>query len=213
MKLGITDITRILEKHFHHIIWQGTQQFLDQKQLVHLVIARKDRLPVDQFPQNTGNGPHVGTFAILGVAEEQLGRAVPACGDIVRDRLVRLRQQTGEAEVTQLELIALVDQEVFGLDVSVDDLVGMHVLNGLDELVNDLFDVFRVQTVGGLFQNVEQGFLHEFKHEVDPVLTFESLFELYDVFVTQDSEHLDFSLGIFPNKFIVICIFEFFDCD
>ena len=74
-------------------------------------------------------------LAIVSVSHKELRSSVPPCGDVVREFLVwRAPYESGEAEVAYLEDPILGQEHVLGLEVSVDDAVGVDELAGLQNL-------------------------------------------------------------------------------
>ena len=73
-----------------HVSWYEVAQVLpDQVELVHVRLAGPERLSLDQFDEDAADGPHVHLRAVLGVAYQQFGGAVPAGGNVVREVLAR----------------------------------------------------------------------------------------------------------------------------
>jgi len=60
--------------------------------------------------------------AVVGVADEQLGRAIPARGHVVRVYLAWFRQCSREAEIAQLDDARRTHENIFRFDVAMDDL-------------------------------------------------------------------------------------------
>ena len=111
---------------------------MDLVELIDFGVAGEERLAVAEFAHDAPDGPGVDLLSVVG-AEQQLGGAVPARGDVVChvDLLVLVGKCAGEPEVAELQGVRFgVDEQVFGFDVAVDDAVPVAVLDGLDELVD-----------------------------------------------------------------------------
>mmetsp|Transcript_69371 Transcript_69371/g.187542 ORF Transcript_69371/g.187542 Transcript_69371/m.187542 type:complete len:334 (-) Transcript_69371:17-1018(-) len=140
--------------HGLYVFRGGAAGHLDHPlQLVHGRSAWEDRLAREELPENAANAPLVNTFSVRGGAEEQLGGAVPARGDVVREHRVRARvallsDAAREPKIADLHLAVGVQQDVRGLDVAMEHLARVHVLQRLQQLVDDVLLVNVLQDVG-----------------------------------------------------------------
>ena len=100
---------------------QTAEGLLDQVELVEVRVAGQQRLSGEELAEDAADGPDVDGRAVLRVADEELGRPVPASGHVLGEVLV-LDEDAREAEVAQLDYVLLGDQNVLWLDVSVDAL-------------------------------------------------------------------------------------------
>ena len=71
--------------------------------------------------ENAPDGPDVDWAGVLVGAEQDLGSAVPQGDDLVRVDADRDAEGPGEAKVGDLDGAALVDEQVLGLEVPVED--------------------------------------------------------------------------------------------
>ena len=62
---------------------ENTESLDDVEDLVDVRLARPQWAACQHFSKDAAQGPHIDGRAILRVAHEQLGCAVPACGDVV----------------------------------------------------------------------------------------------------------------------------------
>ena len=115
--------------------------FLHDVQLVHVGLAGEERLAVDELAHDAPDGPLIHLESVRVGSEQQLGRAVPPRGDVIRQGLARrlgAGERAGETEVAQFERGVRsglgVDQEVLGFDVAVDDVRTVAPRDGADEL-------------------------------------------------------------------------------
>lgn len=69
------------------MVWrQRTEAFLNEEQLIQLVLSWKHGISVNQFSENATDRPHVNLLAVSG-AHEQLRRTVPPSSYIVSEFL------------------------------------------------------------------------------------------------------------------------------
>ena len=61
------------------------------------------------------------------------------------------------------------DEQVFGLDVSVDHVLAMAVLDGLEQLIDVLADQYLIDTVRVLLEDLEQVLLEVLKDQIQAV--------------------------------------------
>ena len=99
-----------------------------------LIVARKQRLGVEELPHDTSSGSEVHRLVIGPLTKQKFRRPVPASGHIVCQVSVLGGPLPGKAEIAELEDTLLADEQILRLDISMDDLLRVHVVNGLDEL-------------------------------------------------------------------------------
>ena len=109
----------------------------------------------DELAQDAAHGPHLDALVVLGLHEDDLGRAVPAADHVRGHQLplaaLHLREGglleagAGEAEVAELDVVVVVGEDVLGLEVAVQDLDGGEVLEDDEQLVHDLDDLLVVE--------------------------------------------------------------------
>lgn len=109
---------------------QWPEHLLYHEELINLRLSCKKRLPIGKFTHDAPEGPDVNVLAIVRGAEQQLWRAVPACGNIVRQGCV-CGHCAGKAEVAQAQgEVRRVDEKIFRFDVAMYDIMSVAVLNG-----------------------------------------------------------------------------------
>jgi hypothetical protein len=47
------------------ISWQNTQRFLNQKELIKLVLTRKERIAINEFTHDASSSPHINLLAVV----------------------------------------------------------------------------------------------------------------------------------------------------
>ena len=195
------------------LVQAGTQRpesFLDEKKLVELIFPGEQRVAVDQLAHDAANSPHVDLFAIL-ASDEELRRAVPPGGHVVGEVLLGLVlfALASEAEIADLEFQVGADEEVLGLDVPVDDIQPVEVEEPLHELEDDLADVGGVESIGGVFENLQEVVFDVLEDQVDDALLPEGFFHVDDVLVAHHLQDLHLPHRCFPRYFLVVRVLEF----
>ena len=84
--------------------------------------------------KNASGGPHVDRGRVELGAEEDVRRAVPQRHDLGRVAPHRDAERPRQPEVGQLQLAALVDQQVLGLQVAVEDVAAVAVREAAQQL-------------------------------------------------------------------------------
>ena len=159
----------------------------DPVQLVECGCAWEDGLTQEQFSQDAAQTPHVDALGVLVAPEEDLGCAVPSGCHIVCEYgcLIGLFsvERTRKAVIRHLHVAFTVQQEVAGFEVAVEKICGVHVLEALEHLVNDVLFVYVFEDVRANHR-VQVG-VHEVKDEVDVtvVLGADNVLQADDVFM------------------------------
>ena len=112
----------------------------DLEDLIYLGVTHEEGTLLDQLSEDAADSPHVHTKGVLLLAKEDLGGSVPQSLDLVGECLDGDREGSGETEVTDLDVALGVDQKILGLQVSVDDPLGVAVVDSTEQLVEHLFD-------------------------------------------------------------------------
>ncbi len=105
---------------------------MDLGDLVQLVVPREEGHEGEQLEKDTADAPNVHLEVVVAVRKETLRCSVPPGGDVLREGLF-LTDAPTTAEVGQLDHLVR-DEDVLGLDVAVEDAVGVHVFHRLDHL-------------------------------------------------------------------------------
>ena len=107
-----------------NIIGGCTEKFGNDGELVHVVLSREERLALEHLGENASCTPDINLNIVLLPCEHDLRRSVVSGGDIAGHLRVL---DTGEAEIANLQIAVLVDENVGGLEVTVDDTGGVDV--------------------------------------------------------------------------------------
>ena len=142
----------------------------DLENLIYLGVTHEEGTLLDQLSEDTSDGPHVHTKGVLLLAEEDLGGSVPESLDLVGQCLDGNRECSGETKVADLDVALGVDQKILGLQVSVDDPLGMAVVNSTEQLVEHLLDSLLVHGPLVLPHVLLQIVLDIFKNQIELLL-------------------------------------------
>jgi hypothetical protein len=112
----------------------------DLEDLVNLRVTGEQRLARAHLSEDTAHRPHVDASRVLSTAEQDLRRTVPQSDHLVGVCAERDTKSAGEPEVGELEVVVLVDEEVLGLEVAVEDAVSVAVAHALTQLHHELLD-------------------------------------------------------------------------
>ncbi len=125
------------------LTWSA-KYIVDFVNLVQFVVAREEGEQRKNFEKHAADAPIVHFVVVVAVSHQALGRAVPARGDVLGEGRLRVDAAAG-AEVGELNLVFF-EQNIFPgrvsgvrgglrLDISVEDSVFVHVVDGLQHLV------------------------------------------------------------------------------
>ncbi len=99
-----------------------------------MVLAGEQRLPLEHLGEDATGAPDVDLDVVLLPGEHDLGGAVVAGRDVARHlRVLDARQ----AEVADLQVAVLVDQDVAGFQVAMHDARRVHVFQASLACVSD----------------------------------------------------------------------------
>jgi len=108
---------------------RGAQNLDNFHELVHARLPREDGLAEHELCNDAADRPDVDVGAVVGVAEDELGRAVVAGADVA-DVGLTLDELLGRAKVAKLKHVGLcIAQNVLGLDVTVANTFSMDIGN------------------------------------------------------------------------------------
>lgn len=142
----------------------------DLGQLVDFVGALQEWLARQQLAEDAAHGPHVDGWAVFVGAEEEFGRAVPEG----HDQLGKLGRWVAvvpcHAEIGDLEGAAVVEEEVGGLEIAVEDPVFVEVADTGDKLVEESFGFGGEEGLGEVFEEGLEVVFEEVEDEEDAVL-------------------------------------------
>jgi hypothetical protein len=107
-----------------HIIWWCTEELGDDGKLVDVILAGEERLALQHFGEDAARTPDVDLNIVLLPRQHDLGGTVISRGYIAGHLRVL---NTGEAKVANLQIAVLVNENVAGLEITVNDASRVHV--------------------------------------------------------------------------------------
>lgn len=108
------------------------------------VLAGEERLATQHLGENATHGPHINGLGILLECQHDLRRAVPTSGDVFGHEtgVVLLRsRRTSQTKIANLEITVGVQKEVRRLEITVQNVGGVHSLEGAEGLVDEILAV------------------------------------------------------------------------
>jgi hypothetical protein len=154
-------------------------------------------------------GPNIDALAVLGVANKELRRTIPAGGDVIGVMSAKGAKRPCKAKVTQAELVVKAEEEVLRFDVSVNDVVGVAVFNCTYKLAHEVTDPVLGQAIGIGFEVLKDGALNELKDKVHLATATENLNKLDDILVVAELlQEPDLPECGLAHLLIVIGVFE-----
>jgi hypothetical protein len=108
-----------------NIIWWRSQKFGDDRKLVDVVLSREKRLALQHLRENTSSAPDINLDVVFLPCEHDLRGSVVSRRDIAGHLGIL---DTGQTEVADLQIAILVDQDVAGLEIAVDNACGVDIL-------------------------------------------------------------------------------------
>lgn len=135
------------------IVWGSAEKLGDDRELVDVILAREEGLALEHLGEDAAGTPDIDLDVVLLPGEHDFGGAVVTSRDIASHLRIL---DTRKAEIANLQVAVLVDQDVAGLQVTVDDTGGVDVFEAaLDlELVNAVVFVRSWVTYHDLVQEV-----------------------------------------------------------
>lgn len=108
-----------------NIIRRSAQELGDDGELVDVILSGEQRLALQHLGKDAPSAPDINLDVVFLPGEHDLGSSVISGGNVTRHLRVL---DSGEAKVANLEIAVLVDEDVAGLEIAVDDAGRMHVL-------------------------------------------------------------------------------------
>lgn len=108
----------------HNIIWWSSQQLCDDGELVDMVLSREQGLSIQHFSKDATGAPYVHFNIIFLPCKHDLGRSVVSGRDIAGHLRIL---ESCKTEVADFQITILVDKNVTGLEVTVNNAGRMDV--------------------------------------------------------------------------------------
>jgi hypothetical protein len=139
------------------------------------------------FCHDAASGPDVDAGVVGAGAKEDIRGAVPEGYDFVREGVNGDSEGSGETEIRQLELSFEVDEEILGLQIAVQDSIGVAEVNALQELMHKGFDGGRGQcsSLALCVHVLLQVLVHVFEHQHELILGVDNIVKADNVLVLQ----------------------------
>lgn len=128
------------------IVWGSAEKLGDDGELVDMVLAREEGLALQHLGENAAGTPDIDLDIVLLPSEHDLGGAVVTSRNIARHLRIL---DTRKAEIANLQVAVLVDQNVTWLQVTVNNTGGVNVFETALILELVIAVVFHATLIGG----------------------------------------------------------------
>jgi hypothetical protein len=108
-----------------NIVWWSTKELSDDGELIDVVLSREQRLAFQHLCKDAARTPDINLNIILLPCEHNLRGSVVSRGDITGHLGIL---NTGQTKVADLEIAVLIDEDVAGLEIAMDDACRMNIL-------------------------------------------------------------------------------------
>jgi hypothetical protein len=126
------------QRYWQEVLGRQAQDFHDEADLLVLVLAAEERVAEVQFCDDASEAPDV-DFAIVGQAEDHFGGAVVPALDVGVDGFV-LEAAGAEVDDLDARLVHLLQEDVLGLEVGVDDALPVQEVDAVEQLQDESAD-------------------------------------------------------------------------
>lgn len=107
-----------------NIIWWSSEELGDDGELVDVILSWEQRLAFQHLCENTSRTPNINFDVILLPCKHDFGGSVVSCRDISCHLRIL---NTGETKIADLKIAVLVDEDVAGLEITMNDTCRMNV--------------------------------------------------------------------------------------
>lgn len=122
-----------------NIIWWCSEELSDDGELVYMILSGKQRLAFEHLCENTSRTPNINFHIVFLPSKHDLWCSVVSCRDISGHLRIL---NTSETEIADLEIAVLVDKNVAGLEITMNNPCGVNIFQSTLEMI--LARVFRV---------------------------------------------------------------------
>lgn len=102
---------------------QLAKSLLDKIKLIELIFSWEERVSIDELSHDAAGSPYIDLLSIW-CSYQQFRRTIPACSHVVSEGLVFIGL-AGKAEITDLKLLLVTDQQVLRFDVPMQQMTGV----------------------------------------------------------------------------------------
>ena len=152
----------LLESVQESLLW-GSQNIMDFVDLVKLVSSREEGEERKDFKENAAHSPNVHFVAVVAVSQKTLRGSIPSSRDILSKRGLGINPSAG-AKVSQFNGV-VEKEDVLRFDVSMEDTISMHVVNGLHKLIDIEFDSVLREVMGPSLYGLVHVHFHQLKDQ------------------------------------------------
>lgn len=138
--------------------------------MVDFGLALEQGFSGQELGKDAPDAPYVDFEVVFFCAQQKFGGAVPQRHDELRELLrPRVPRVPRHSEIRNLDLAAVVEEEIRRFEVSVHDPVRVEVLGGRDELEHERFGFRGEERLGHVFEQGLQVVFEELHYEIDTV--------------------------------------------
>ena len=101
----------------------------DLEDLINLRVTHKERSFLDEFSEDAADCPHVDAQGVLLLTQKDFWSSVPKSLNFMGQGLDWDGESSRKSEITDLKIALVGDKDVLRFEVSVEDPVGVHVVN------------------------------------------------------------------------------------
>lgn len=101
-----------------NVIWWSSEKLCDDGKLIDMIFSREQGLPFQHLGEDAAGAPNIDLDIVLLPREHDLGRPVISRRDIAGHLRVLYASQ---AEVAYLQVTILIDKDVAGLEIAMND--------------------------------------------------------------------------------------------
>mmetsp|Transcript_19739 Transcript_19739/g.35579 ORF Transcript_19739/g.35579 Transcript_19739/m.35579 type:complete len:262 (-) Transcript_19739:1141-1926(-) len=124
------------------ILLIGSTTYLeDEFQLMGLVSSLEKSRSTEHFGNDTSDTPHVNLGCVFNTSQEEFGWSVPQGDNLVGKTFHFRVPASGESPISNFEFTLSVDQKIGCLEITMNDLVSVHVMDSAEQLLRPRLDV------------------------------------------------------------------------
>lgn len=136
----------------------------NEVQLSGVTRALEEGGPTEHLRNNATNAPHIDLGRVNLATQQKFGRAVPKRNDLVRQPLHLGIPRPRQTPIGNLQLTLPVDKKIGGLEIAMDDPIGVHIMHSREELLRPGFDVILRQADVGCLEDAGKVILGILEH-------------------------------------------------
>ncbi len=118
-------------------VGRSSEEFEDLEELADFGVTTEEDLAAGEFSHDATDGPEIDGRGVVLLTEENFGGAVPEGDDLVSVGVHGDLEGAGETEVGDLEGVVVLEEDVGGLQVAVNDAVAVAEVETFEELSHE----------------------------------------------------------------------------